>query len=281
LEETIQNHSSAGCYHGRLRKTMSGFRDRLAASAVLILLAACARPTRPAHLNIAAAADLRFAFPALQQRFHATRPEIMLTPAYGSSGNYYSQIRNGAPFDVFLSADVEYPRRLVAEGAAVAGSLFVYGTGRIVLWVPAQSPLDLDRLGIHALEEPSVHHVAMANPRHAPYGRAAEAALRSLGVYDRIAPKLAIGENIAQTFEFVESGAAEAGLVAESLAVAPAARGKGRSWEVPPASYPPIEQCGVILSRAEGSRAAAQFRAWMMGPQARAILTQYGFSLPR
>jgi molybdate transport system substrate-binding protein len=277
----MQNHSTASCYHGRLLKTMSGFRDASAAIAALISLAAgaaCSRPPKPATLSIAAAADLRFAFPALQQRFQAAHPETTLAPAYGSSGNYYSQIRNGAPFDVFLSADVEYPKRLVEEGAAVAGSLFVYGTGRIELWVPAHSPLDLDRLGIHALEDPSIHHVAMANPRHAPYGRAAEAALRSLGVYDRIAPKLAIGENISQTFEFVESGAAEAGLVAKSLTVAPAMRGKGRSWEIPLDSYTPLQQAGVILSHAKSSRAAAQFRAWMLGPEARAILAQYGFS---
>jgi molybdate transport system substrate-binding protein len=259
---------------------MFGFRDARAAIAALILLAACSRPPKPASLSIAAAADLRFAFPALAQRFQAAHPETTLTPVYGSSGNYYSQIRNGAPFDVFLSADVEYPKRLVAEGAALADSLFVYGTGRIALWVPAQSALDLDRLGIHALEDPSVHHIAMANPRHAPYGRAAEAALRSLGVYDRVAAKLVIGENISQAFEFVESGAAEAGLVARSLTLAPAMRGKGRSWEIPAASYPPLEQAGVILSRAKGNPAAAQFRAWMMGPEARAILTQYGFSVP-
>jgi len=261
---------------------MSRFRDASAAVAALIVLsgAACSRPGKPATLSIAAAADLRFAFPALQQRFQAAHPGITLTPAYGSSGNYYSQIRNGAPFDVFLSADVDYPKRLVEEGVAVANSVFVYGTGRIELWVPAQSPLDLNRLGIHALEDPSVHHVAMANPRHAPYGRAAEAALRSLGVYDRIAPKLVIGENISQTFEFVESGAAEAGLIAESLTVAPAMRGKGRSWEIPLDSYTPLQQAGAILTRARGSRAAAQFRAWMLGPEARAILTQYGFSLP-
>ena len=270
-------------YHCRLFQTLFGFRDARAAIAVLVMVAAvaaCSRPPKPASLGIAAAADLRFAFPALAQRFQAAHPETTLTPAYGSSGNYYSQIRNGAPFDVFLSADMEYPKRLVAEGAAVADSLFLYGTGRIELWVPAQSPLDLDRLGIHALEDPSVHHVAIANPRHAPYGRAAAAALRSLGVYDRVAAKLVIGENISQAFEFVESGAAEAGLVAKSLTLAPAMRGKGRSWEIPPDSYPPLEQAGVILSRAKGSRAAAQFRAWMMGPEARAILAQYGFSLP-
>ncbi|MGA2115847.1 MAG: molybdate ABC transporter substrate-binding protein [Bryobacteraceae bacterium] len=261
-------------------QTMFGFRDARAAFAVLILLAACSRASKHDSLRIAAAADLRFAFPALSQRFHATHPETTLAPVYGSSGNYYSQIRNGAPFDVFLSADVEYPKRLVAEGAAVADSLFLYGTGRLVVWVPAQSPLDLDRLGIHALEDPSVHHAAIANPLHAPYGRASEAALRSLGVYDRIAPKLVMGENIAQTFEFVESGSAEAGLVAESLTLAPAMRGKGRTWEIPADAYPPLEQCGVILSRAAASPAAAQFRAWMMGPEARAILTQYGFSLP-
>ena len=230
-------------------------------------------------LRIAAAADLEPVLPPILAQFEQATG-IHAEATYQASAMLTTEIENGAPFDLFLSADVEYPKRLAAVGAALADSLFIYGTGRIALWVPAQSPLDLNRLGIHALEDPSVHHVAMANPRHAPYGRAAEAALRSLGVYDRIAPKLVIGENISQTFEFVESGAAEAGLIAESLTVAPAMRGKGRSWEIPLDSYTPLQQAGAILTRARGSRAAAQFRAWMLGPEARAILTQYGFSLP-
>lgn len=231
-------------------------------------------------LTVAAAADLRFALDELGSQFRAAHPAVDLAITYGSSGNFFAQIQNGAPFDVFLSADVDYPRRLIAAGLANKDSLFLYGVGRIVVWVPAASPLDPIALGIHVLEAPSVRHIAIANPQHAPYGRAAEAALRSLGVYDRVAPKLVLGENIGQAFEFVESGAAEAGIVALSLALAPAAHDHGRYWEVPQAAYPKIEQGGVILSRAPAGP-AAQFRAFMLSDDARRILKQYGFSVPQ
>ena len=231
-------------------------------------------------LTVAAAADLRFALDELVLQFRATHPAVDLAITYGSSGNFFAQIQNGAPFDVFLSADVDYPRRLVAASLASKDSLFLYGAGRIVVWVPAGSPLDPAALGIHALEAASVRHIAIANPQHAPYGRAAVAALRSLGVYDRVAPKLVLGENIAQAFEFVESGAAEVGIVALSLALAPAARTHGRYWEVPQDAYPKIEQGGVILSRAPAGP-AARFRAFLLSEEARRILKQYGFSVPQ
>ena len=249
----------------------------------LAAFAACVAPAPAASaqkLTVAAAADLRFALDELASQFRAAHPEVDLAITYGSSGNFFAQIQNGAPFDVFLSADVDYPQRLIAAGLASQDSLFLYGAGRIVVWVPAGSPLDPAALGIHALEAASVRHIAIANPQHAPYGRAAVAALRSLGVYDRVAPKLVLGENIAQAFEFVESGAAEVGIVALSLALAPAARTHGRYWEVPQDAYPKIEQGGVILSRAPAGP-AARFRAFLLSEEARRILKQYGFSVPQ
>jgi molybdate transport system substrate-binding protein len=243
--------------------------------------AVCVAPAAGAQkLTVAAAADLRFALDELVLQFRAAHPAEDLAITYGSSGNFFAQIQNGAPFDVFLSADVDYPRRLVAASLASKDSLFLYGAGRIVVWVPAGSPLDPAALGIHLLEAASVRHIAIANPQHAPYGRAAVAALRSLGVYDRVAPKLVLGENIAQAFEFVESGAAEVGIVALSLALAPAARTHGRYWEVPQDAYPKIEQGGVILSRAPAGP-AARFRAFLLSEEARRILKQYGFSVPQ
>jgi len=217
--------------------------------------------------------------PEIIRQFHAANPRTEVSAVYGSSGNFYSQIRNGAPFDVFLSADAQYPDRLADEGLAVRRSPLTYAIGRIATWVPANSPLDLDRLGIHALEADSVKHVAIANPQHAPYGRAAAAALRSLGVYDRIAPKLVLGENIAQTLEFVQSGAAEAGIVALSLDMAPRVRGQGRYWEIPPGASPPIQQEVAILARARDSKAAARFLDFLGQDAARRILIQYGFSV--
>jgi molybdate transport system substrate-binding protein len=246
----------------------------------LALCTFAARAVEPQKLTVAAAADLRFALDELAGQFRAAHPAVDLAITYGSSGNFFAQIQNGAPFDVFLSADADYPRRLIAAGLASKDSLFLYGVGRIVVWVPANSPLDPAALGIRVLEAASVHHIAIANPQHAPYGRAAEAALRSLGVYDRVSPKLVLGENIAQAFEFVESGAAEAGIVALSLALAPAARGHGRYWEVPLDAYPKIEQGGVILSRAPAGP-AAEFRAFLLSAEGRRMLRQYGFAAPQ
>ena len=194
-----------------------------------LLSAACGRRAEPHKVSIAAAADLQFALEGISGAFRAAHPDVDVQVAYGSSGNFYAQIRNQAPFDVFLSADVEYPRKLAQEGIGARDSLFVYAVGRIVVWVPASSPLD----PATALRAASVRHVAIANPQHAPYGRAAEAALHSLGVYDSVVGKLVLGENVAQTLEFVQSGAADMGIVALSLALAPPVRGQGRYWEVP------------------------------------------------
>lgn len=246
---------------------------------LLIAGAACGAPA-PQTLSIAAAADLRFALDDLTRDFHAQHPAITVQPAYGSSGSFYAQLRNGAPFDLFLSADVDYPRRLAADGIAAPDTVFVYAVGRIAVWTPAASPLDVAALGMRALEADSVHHVAIANPRHAPYGRAAEAAMKSAGVYDKVAPKLVLGENIAQTLEFVESGAADAGIVALSLALAPAVRGQGKYWEVPLGTYPRVEQGGAILKQARAPRAARAFRAFLLSAQGARVLARYGFSLP-
>lgn len=248
-------------------------------AALALACAACGAPP-PQTLSIAAAADLRFALDDLTRDFHASHPAVAVQPAYGSSGNFYAQLRNGAPFDLFLSADMDYPRRLAADGIAQPDSVFVYAAGRIVVWAPAASPLDVAGLGMHALEDASVHHVAIANPQHAPYGRAAEAAMKSAGVYDKVAPKLVLGENIAQTFEFVQSGAADAGIVALSLALSPAAGGLGRYWEVPLDTYPRMEQGGAILKQARAPRAAQEFRSFLLSPQGSRVLARYGFSLP-
>ncbi|MEI9971893.1 MAG: molybdate ABC transporter substrate-binding protein [Ignavibacteriota bacterium] len=227
----------------------------------------------PRKLSIAAAADLQFALSEAATQFHQQHPQTEVAVSYGSSGNFYAQIRNGAPFDLFLSADAQYPRNLARDGMVHADSIFLYAEGRIVVWVPAASRLDPST----ALRDPSVQRIAIANPEHAPYGRAAEAALRSTGLYDSVAKKLVQGENISQTFQFVESGAADVGIVALSLAVAPNVRDQGRYWEFPPESYPKMEQAGVILKESPQAR---EFRDWLMAPAGRALLKRYGFSLP-
>jgi molybdate transport system substrate-binding protein len=270
--------------------TLSPIRDHsipaFAAAAVLAaaaaVLAACAgRLPASRQVTVAAAADLQFALADIVRDFRRSHPSADVRVVYGSSGNFYTQIRNQAPFDLYLSADIEYPRRLAKEGLAAPGSLFTYAMGRLVVWVPAGSPLDLARLGMSALEEPSVRHIAIANPEHAPYGRAAAAALKSLGVYRRVESKLVFGENVAQTLQFVQSGAADAGIVALSLALAPGLRGQGRYWEVPPGAYPAIEQGGVTPARARGSRLARDLRSYLLSPAGRERLRQYGFGLPK
>jgi molybdate transport system substrate-binding protein len=231
-------------------------------------------------LSVAAAADLQFALDSLIAEFQQSHPDIRIQVTYGSSGNFFAQLQNQAPFDVFFSADMDYPRRLIDKGLALKDSEFLYAVGHLVVWVPRNSALDLDKLGIQALLDPSVRKIAIANPRFAPYGRAAEAALKSLQVYQQVQERLVFGDNVAQTAQFVQSGAADVGLVGLSQALAPALRETGRYWEIPTDAYPRLEQGGVILSWAKDVASAEAFRAFVIGNGGKAILQRYGFSLP-
>jgi molybdate transport system substrate-binding protein len=233
--------------------------------------------TRP--LTVAAASDLKFALEEVGREWHARRPDIEVRVTYGSSGSFFAQISNRAPFDMFFSADMEYVRRLQAEGLTVPGSEFVYATGRIVLWSRSESSLDVTR-GVAALRAASVRRVAVANPQHAPYGRAAEAALKSLGVYEEVRPKLVFGEDVSQAAQFVESGAADAGIIALSLALSPTLSREGRFWEFPVESYPKMEQGAVTLKRARDVEAASAFRSFILGGTGLTILKRFGFFAP-
>ena len=245
----------------------------------------CGRSTRqggsaPAVVRIAAAADLRFALEELTALFLKDHSDIALSASYGSSGTVYAQLVNRAPFDLFLSADVTYPRQLAERGLTLPGSEFTYAVGGIVLWVPASSSIDVARLGMSALKKPTIAHIAIANPEHAPYGRAAEAAMRAAGVYDLVKSKLVLGENVSQALQFVQSGSADVGIVPLSLAVSPTVARAGRFWEVPLDAYPRIEQGGTILQWASNPDAARSFRSFMLGADGRAVLKRYGFFLP-
>ena len=234
----------------------------------------------PQAISIAAAADLRYALEELVRAFNVEHPEAAVSISYGSSGSYYAQLLNGAPFDLFLSADVAYPRELARRGLTAADGEFTYAEGRIVVWAATSLPLDVESLGLEVLADRAIRRVAIANPEHAPYGRAAEAAMRAAGVFDAVAPKLVYGENISQTLQFVQSGAADAGIVALSLATAPAVASSGRYWVIPADLHPPIEQGGTIMRTAANPRLAYAFRRFMLSDAARALLTRYGFSLP-
>ena len=239
-----------------------------------------ANATPATTLAVAAAADLKFAMDEIVAQFATAHPTLAVTVTYGSSGNFFAQLSNGAPFDLFFSADVEFAHRLVAAGLTLADSEFLYAVGRLVLWAPRSSSLDLQRLGMAALTDASVRHIAIANPLHAPYGRAAEAAMKSLGVYDLVQAKLVFGENVAQAAQFAQSGSAEVGIIALSLAMAPALQREGTYWEVPLQAYPRLDQGGVIMRTARDPQAALALRDYILSGRGRATLKRYGFSLP-
>jgi molybdate transport system substrate-binding protein len=252
----------------------------VAAALMAALLPAQGPPDRnpPAVVRVAAAADLRFVLDRLAARLAQQTSPVQLDTTYGSSGTLHAQLRQRAPFDVFLSADVSYPEDLVTRGLAAQGDLFVYATGRIVLWVPTASVLPIESRGVAALA--SARRIAIANPEHAPYGRAARAAMQAAGVWDGVQARLLLAENIAQAAQYVQAGGADAGVIAKSLAVVPAMRTTGRSVDVPQDSYPPIIQGGVILPWARSRKAAFAVREALLAPEGRALLAEYGFGVP-
>ena len=236
-------------------------------------------PANAGELKVAAASDLTFAFKDVGARFEKqTGNSLKLT--YGSSGNFFSQIQNGAPFDLFFSADVSYPQKLEAAGLTEPGTIYDYATGKLVIWVPNASKLDLSR-GLSVLLDPGIRKIAVANPQHAPYGAAAVAALHHAGIYDQVKDKFVLGENISQTAQFVQSGNADVGLLALSLALAPAMKTSGRYVEVPASDYPPLIQAGVILKSSQNKELANQFLKFLKEPGTVALMEQYGFAVPR
>jgi len=246
-----------------------------------ITAALCLAPTAAAAqtVSVAAASDLQTVLPALAARFE-TDSGCHVALTFGSSGNFFTQIQNGAPFDVFLSADIDYPRQLARAGQADPRSLYEYATGRIVLWTRRDSGIDL-RTGLAALAAPAVRRIAIANPDHAPYGRAAVSALRHEGLLERVQAKLVRGENISQAAQFVQSGNADVGVLALSLALAPALKDAGTYVEIPDAFYPPIEQAAVVVAASRQPAAARQFIEFLKKAEVVQVLQSSGFARPR
>lgn len=233
---------------------------------------------RAEEITIAAAADLNFAMKELVSEYEKTSGhQVKLT--LGSSGNFFAQIQNGAPFDLYFSADIAYPKKLEEAGLTVSGSLYRYAIGRIVLWARHESPLEVTQ-GFATLRQPSIKKIAIANPKHAPYGRAAVAAMEHFKVYDDAKDKLVLGENVSQTAQFVESGAADIGIIALSLALAPVMKAKGTYWEIPVDAHPPLEQGAVILRSSKHKESATQFLEFIKSRQGLAIMSHYGFEVP-
>lgn len=241
----------------------------------LLSAVACAQGQQ---IRIAAAADLKFAMEELSETFEK-QAGTKANTTYGSSGNFFTQIENGAPFDVFFSADIEYPRRLETAGLAEAGTLYEYAVGRIVIWTPPNARVDVTRQTWNALQDASVKKIAIANPEHAPYGRAAVAALQKAGIYESVKNKLVYGENISQAAQFVQSGNAQAGIIALSLTVSPAMR-DGKRWEIPANMHPSLQQAAIVLRGGTNKEAARAFLEFVRAPAGRAILAKYGFEFP-
>ena len=251
--------------------------------AILPAASAQLAPKGNGRLRIAAASDLEFALDEVRGAFERIHPGAAVTVAYGSSGSFFAQLANEAPFDMFLSADIDYARRLVEQGQGAPNSEFAYARGHIVIWVPKDSPHRVKQPGYEyeVLLAGGVQKIAIANPKTAPYGRAAVAALISMGVYEAVEPKLVYGENVAQAAQMVESGAADAGIIALSLAVSPALRDKGRYWQFPDSAYPPLVQGGIVLRWAQDAVLAGHFCDFLQSGAGQSILGQFGFDEPK
>ncbi len=227
---------------------------------------------------MAAAADLKFGMTDVAGQYEKqTGNKVNVT--YGSSGNFFSQLQNGAPFDLFFSADIDYARKLATAGLTEPGTLYLYAIGRIAIWTSPDSKVDVATLGWMALLAERVQKIAIANPEHAPYGRAAVAAMKKAGIYDEVKSKLVYGDDISQAAQFVQSGSAQVGIVALSLTISTAMK-DGKRWDIPEEMHPPIEQAAILMKNAKNKEAARAFLDFVKTDEARATLAKYGFTFP-
>ena len=243
----------------------------------MLMLGLVAQFSLAQEITVAAAADLQSAMQDITARFQRETGKTVKV-IYGSSGNFFQQIENGAPFDMFFSANLEYPKKLEAGALTEPGTFYQYAVGKIVIWVPNDSKLDVSS-GLKSLLNPSIQKIAIANPQHAPYGQAAVAAMQKENVYEKVKEKFVRGENISQTASFVISGSADVGIVALSLALSPNMKDKGRYAEIPTGEYPPIEQACVILNSSRNKETARQFLSFVKTAGVADILRIYGFEV--
>jgi len=257
-------------------RPLTGIARSVAVPFLISLPLLLVRPVLAIDLTIAAAADLKFAMAEVVEHFRAEHPDDKVEVIYGSSGKFFTQIANDAPFDLYFSADIAYPRQLEEKGLT-ASETRPYALGRIVLW--SLRP-ELAEVPLKELPGASVRKFAIANPDHAPYGLRAKEALEHQGVWEAMQPRLVLGENIAHTAQFVDSGAADAGIVALALVLSPTMEGKG-AWALIPAEWhEPLEQGYVILKRAADNPLAHTFADYMASEPARVVMRRYGFVLP-
>ncbi|WP_018934628.1 molybdate ABC transporter substrate-binding protein [Thioalkalivibrio sp. ALJ24] len=251
---------------------------RLVFASLIIALFLLLAPSA-AHANdtltIAAASDLRFALDEIIEEYEREHPDDAVRVTYGSSGRMTTQIMNGAPYDVFFSADIAYPQKLRAEGHAVTEPE-VYAIGRIVLW---SNRMDASELTLEDLTRDDIRRVAIASPTHAPYGVRAMEALKSAGVWDELQPKIVNGDNIAQTARMVQAGGAEIGVIALSLAEFPDLA-EHPHYLIDDALHEPLTQGFIITRRGEDNATAHRFAGFMGRDTARDIMRRYGFVMP-
>lgn len=249
------------------------------AMAVLAFLAwawVCGATAQADQVQVAVAANFVAPFKEIATEFQKATGHTAQLSA-GSSGKFYAQIKNGAPFEVFFSADDERPKLLEEEGLGVKGSRFTYAVGRLVLWSPDPQLVK----GEQTLESDGYKHLAMANPKTAPYGAAAMQAMVKLKVWDRLQSKIVQGENLGQTSGFIESGNAELGFLALSQVLDPALKGKGSRWDVPTSLHDPIAQDVVLLTKGESNPAAKALMEFVRGPQGLQIIERYGYDVKK
>lgn len=239
----------------------------------ILLIATSAQAEK---ITIAAAADLKFAMNEIIAGFKKDHTGKDVEVIYGSSGKFHAQIQQGAPYDLFFSADIAFPRELAKKGFAFS-DVKPYAIGRIVLW---STQLDAARMTLASLTSPKIARIAIANPKHAPYGKRAEEALRKLGLWDTVQSKLVFGDNIAHTAQFVQTGNAQAGIIALSLALNPELAKKGSYYLIPDTLHEPLEQGFIITKSAANKPLAKLFTAYMATKDVRSIMRKYGFVLP-
>ncbi|MGE3977429.1 MAG: molybdate ABC transporter substrate-binding protein [Nitrospira sp.] len=241
---------------------------------VVVFASTVAPPAFAEQVLVAVAANFVPPFREVAMEFEKATSHNLRVAA-GSSGNFFAQIKNGAPFDVFFSADNERPKKLEEEGFGVKDSRFTYAIGRVVLWSPTA---DLVK-GEETLRSKTFKRLAMANPKTAPYGVAAMQALQKLELWESLQPHIVMGENLGQTIGFMESGNAQLGFVALSQIMDPKVKGKGSHWHVPTNLHEPIQQDMILLTKAKDNQAAKALMEFMKGPEAKAIIERYGYEL--
>jgi molybdate transport system substrate-binding protein len=229
-------------------------------------------------LFVAAAANFVYVLDPLNAQFKKLEPETEVTVVTGSSGNLVAQITNGAPYDLFLSADMQFPEALIKSGYGEKASLTRFAVGRLVLWT-TKPGLELSSVA-NAVRSPAVQKLALANVETAPYGRAAKEALVKLGVWTAAGPKIVTGENITQTAQFVETGNADAGFVAMSLVLSPKLKNKGAWIEVPAELYAPLDHGAVITKHGRVNAAAKRYLLFLHSAEAREIFARFGYRVP-